>query len=149
MSDLSEIYISVRGEVRGKHKLVPEEVNPLLRAHRRLLEGFKIEERKSDGGLLKIWVQETDEFNSELSDEKTLLFSHKLKIEVYDSLPHSHNNYQHSLQAKIGEGLQKIRLENDGIYSAKITITTTGVKFAGGERTSGRWPVERLAGIGI
>ena len=150
MSDLSEIYISVRGEVRGKHKLVPDEVNPLLQQHRKLLEQFKIEKTENDGKLsLKCWTQDVDEYNGELLDEKTLLFSHKLKINIFSPHPHTHNNYQHSLQVKIAQGLQEIRLENGGIYSAKIVIVTTGIKFSGGERTAGRWPTEKFAGIGI
>ncbi len=146
---LSENYISIRSEVRGSRKLDPLVVNSLLREYRKKLEIFKIEETKSDGGLLKIWVQEVDEFNSELLDEgKTLLFSHQLKINIFDSLPHGFDNHAHRLQAKMGEALEKIQIK-EGKYSQKIIITTTGIKFRGGERTSGRWPKEQLAGLGI
>ncbi len=148
MSDLSEQYVFLRGEVQGKKKLDANVVNPLLREYRKKLEEFKIEETKSDGKLLKIWTQEVDEFNSELLSEKTLLFSHKLRLNIFDPPPHAHNNYAHSIQAKLSEGLRKIRVENGKTYSQKIIIVTTGIKFAGGERT-GRWPVERLAGIGF
>lgn len=149
MSDLSEMHISLRGEVQGKRKLDADVVNPLLREYRKLLEGFKIKETKSNGKLFKMWVQFVDEFNSELSvDKKVLLFSHKLKINVYDPHPHSFNNYAHSIQAKLAEGLKKIRVENGKTYSQKIVVETTGIKFSGSAAT-GRWPVERLAGIGI
>lgn len=149
MPDLSETYISVRGEARGKKKLDVAEVNPLLREYRQKLETFKIEE-KSDGRQFKVWVQECDEFNSELlEDEKTLLFSHKLRLNIFDDLLRSYNNYAHSIQAKLGEALGKIQVENGKTYSQKIVIETTGIKFAGGGRTAGRWPVERLAGIGF
>ena len=146
---LSDQYISLRGEVIGKRKLDAEIVNPLLREYRRLLEKFKVEKTKSDGRLFKIWVQMVDEFNSELSaDSKTLLFSHKLKLTVLDPPPHSHNNYAHSIQVEISKGLDKIRVDNRKPYSQKIIIITTGIKFSGSAAT-GRWPAERLAGIGI
>lgn len=144
-TELSETYISLRSEVRGKKKLDAAEVNPLLRQYRRKLESFKIEESKSDGGLSKIWVQLVEDFTSEILGEgKIVLFSHKLKINIFDSLPHSHNNYAHSLQVKLAEGLGKIYVDNGMTYSQKIFITTTGIKFSGGGRTSGRWPGERL-----
>jgi len=144
-TELSETYISVRSEVRGSRKLIPEIVNPLLREYRRELESFKIEEKKRDGGLSKIWVQLVEDFRSEILGEgKTILFSHQLKINIFDSLPHSHNNYAHSLQVKLAEGLGKIYVDNGETYSRKIFIVTTGIKFAGGERTSGRWPAEGL-----
>jgi hypothetical protein len=144
-TELSETYISLRSEVRGKKKLDAAEVNPLLRQYRRKLEGFKIEEPKSGGGLCKIWVQLVEDFNSEiLAEGKIILFSHQLKINIFDSLPHSHNNYAHSLQVKLAEGLGKIYVDNGMTYSQKIVIVTTGIKFAGGERTSGRWPAEGL-----
>ena len=143
MSDLSEQYISLRGEVQGKRKLDANVVNPLLREYRKKLNDFKIEETKSDGELFKVWVQEVDEFNSELLSEKTLLFSHKLRLNIYDPHPHSFNNYAHSIQAKLAEGLRKIRVEDGKGYYGKIVIVNTGIKFAGGERT-GRWPEEPL-----
>jgi len=148
MSDLSEEYVFLRGEVQGKKKLDANVVNPLLREYRKKLEEFKIEETKSDGELLKIWTQHVDEFNSELLSEKTLLFSHQLKLNIFDPHPHAHNNYAHSIHVKISEGLRKIRVEDGKGYYGKIIILTTGIKFAGGERT-GRWPVERMAGIGV
>ena len=144
-TELSETYISLRSEVRGKKKLDAAEVNPLLRQYRRKLESFKIEESKSGGGRSKIWVQLVEDFTSEILGEgKTILFSHQLKINIFDSLPHSHNNYAHSLQVKLAEGLGKIYVDNGETYSRKIFIVTTGIKFAGGERTSGRWPAEEL-----
>ena len=120
-TELSEAYISLRSEVRGKTKLDPEIVNPLLREYRKKLEAFKIEETKSDGGLSKIWVQLVEDFNSEFMDEgKTILFSHQLKLNIYDSLPHSHNNYAHQLQVKLADGLGKIYVDNGLTYSKKI-----------------------------
>ena len=144
-TELSETYISLRSEVRGKKKLDAAEVNPLLRQYRRKLESFKIEESKSGGGRSKIWVQLVEDFTSEFVGEgKIVLFSHQLKINIFDSLPHSHNNYAHQLQVKLAEGLGKIYVDNGMTYSQKIVIVTTGIKFAGGERTSGRWPAEGL-----
>jgi len=144
-TELSEQYIFIRSEVKGKKKLDPETVNPLLREYRKKLEMFKIEETKSGGGRSKIWVQLVEDFTSEILGEgKTILFSHQLKINIFDSLPHSHNNYAHSLQVKLAEGLGKIYVDNGETYSRKIFIVTTGIKFAGGERTSGRWPAEGL-----
>lgn len=144
-TELSETYISVRSEVRGSRKLIPEIVNPLLREYRKKLESFKIEEKKSNGGMTKIWVQVCEDFTSEFMGEgKTILFSHQLKINIYDSLPHSHNNYAHSLQVRLAKGLEKIYVDNGMTYSQKIFITTTGIKFSGGGRTSGRWPGEQV-----
>lgn len=147
MSDLSEMYIFLRGEVQGKKKLDAKEVNPLLREYRKKLETFRIEEIKSNGKLFKIWTQEVDEYNDELLSEKTALFSYKLKINIYDPHPHTFDNYQHGIQAKLAKGLKKIQVE-DGVYSQKIIIVTTGIKFPGGFG-EGRWPRERIAGIGI
>lgn len=145
MADLSEQYISLRAECRGKKELDANEVNPLLREFRRKLEQFKIDETRSDGKQCKIWTQDVDEFNSELlNDGKTLLFSHKIKLNIFDPHPHSHNNYAHSIQVKIAKGLGKIKLENE-----KIIIVTTGIRFAGDGGGDGRWPAERFAGIGI
>jgi len=143
MPDLSEQYVFLRGEVQGKRKLDANVVNPLLRAYRKKLEEFKIEEKKSDGKLFKIWTQHVDEFNSELLSEKTLLFSHQLKLNIFDPHPHSHNNYAHSIQVKLAEGLRKIRVEDGKGYYGKIIILTTGIKFSGSAAT-GSWPVEPL-----
>lgn len=144
-TQLSETYILVRSEVRGKRRLDPETVNPLLRKYRQKLEEFKIEEQKSDGGRSKIWVQLVEDFKSEILNEgKTLLFSHQLKINIFDSLPHGSNNYAHSLQVKLVKGLGKIELDNGLTYSQKIVVVTTGIKFSGGGRSPGRWPGERL-----
>ena len=96
MEERSEMYIVVRGEVRnkkGRKELDAREVNPMLKEHRQLLNDFKIEETKSDGGMFKVWASDVDEFNYEMLDEKTLLFSHKLKLEIFDTLPHGFNNY--------------------------------------------------------
>ena len=144
MPELSEQYIFVRSEVRGGRKLNAVEVNPLLRKYRKKLQDFIVEE-KSDGKMFKAWTQDVDEFNSELLEEgKTLLFSHKLKINIYDTLLRSFNNYAHSIQAKLAEALEKIQVENEGKLSQKIIIVTTGTKFSGGERSSGRWPSEQM-----
>ena len=142
---LSEQYIFLRSEARGKKKLNAIEVNPFLRKYRRMLESFKIEERKSNGKRFKIWTDNVDEFTSELlNDGKTLLFSQKIKLNIYDPRPHTFNNYMHGIQAKISQGLEKIRMEDE-----KITIVTTGIKFAGGGEGTGRWPMEKTYGIGI
>jgi len=144
-TELSEQYIFIRSEVKGKKKLDPETVNPLLREYRKKLEMFKIEETKSGGGRSKIWVQLVEDFTSEILNEgKTILFSHQLKINIFDSLPHGSDNYAHHLQVKLAEGLGKIYVDNGLTYSQKIFIVTTGIKFSGGGRTSGRWPGERL-----
>lgn len=148
MSELSEQYILLRGEVRGSRKLDAAEVNPLLRKYRKLLEEFKIEEKSDGNKLFKAWAQTVDEFNSELLKEgKTLLFSHQLKINIFDNLLRTFNNYAHSIQAKLGEALEKVRVENEGKYSQKIIILTTGIKFSGGEKSSGRWPSEQMQTI--
>lgn len=143
MSDLSEQYIFVRSEARGKKELNAIEVNPFLRKYRKLLEMFKIEETRHDGKRLKIWTQDVDEFTSELLNKKTLLFSQKLKLNIFDPHPHTFNNYAHSIQAKISQGLQKIELENE-----EIIIVMTGIKFSGGF-AEGKWPMEKMYGIGI
>lgn len=147
---LSEQYIFLRGEVIGKRKLDANVVNPLLREYRRKLESFKVEKTKSDGRPFKIWTDHVDEFTSELSvDSKTLLFSQKLKINVLDKPPHSHNNYAHSIQVEISKGLGRIRVENGETYTRKISITTTGIKFSGGQGTAGRWPAEEIRIVGF
>ena len=144
MPELSEQYIFIRSEVRGGRKLDAIEVNPLLRKYRKKLQDFIVEE-KSDGKMFKAWTQDVDEFNSEFLEEgKTLLFSHKLKINIYDTLLRSFNNYAHSIQAKLAEALEKIQVDNGKTHSQKIIILTTGIKFSGGERSSGRWPSERM-----
>ena len=147
MSASSEQYILIRSEVQGKRKLEPAEVNPLLRLYREKLQNFIIEE-KSDDKMFKCWTQTVDEFCGELLDEKTLLFSHQLKLNIYDNLLTTYDNYAHSIQVKLGEALEKIILDNGKTYSQKIVIRMTGIRFAGGSRSAGRWPVERLAGIG-
>lgn len=147
---LSEQYVLLRGEVIGKRKLDANVVNPLLREYRRKLESFKVEKTKSDGRPFKIWTDHTDEFTSELSvDSKVLLFSQKLKLNILDPHPHSHNNYMYSLEVEISKGLGKIRVENGETYTRKISIITTGIKFAGSQGTSGRWPNEGIRIIGF
>jgi len=156
MSQLSDMYISVRSLASGKKKLDARVLNPLLRQYRKLLEQFKIEEIESDGQLFKVGVQAVDEFAYELLDEKTLLFSHQLKLNVLEPThnPYSPNqpqpNYPSNIYAKFRKVLMEIRLENGSKgYYKKIVIETTGIKFSEGERTTGRWPAERLAGIGF
>jgi len=141
---LSEQYIFLRAECRGKKKLDASVVNPLLRKFRKLLEAFKIEERKSNGKLFKIWTDNVDEFTSELLNKKTLLFRHKIMLNIFDERPHTFNNYMHGIQAKISQGLEKIRMEDE-----EIIILTTGIKFAGDGGGEGRWPMEKTYGIGI
>lgn len=147
MSELSETYILIRSEVKGKRELDANVVNPLIKDYRGKLESFKIEESKSDGGKCKIWVQLVDEFLGELlGDGRTFLFSYQLKINIYDSLPHSPDNYAHRLQCKLAEGLKRIRIEED-THSRRIIIENTGIKFAGGGKSPGRWPQVDRAGI--
>ena len=150
MSDLSEMYIFLRAEVQGKKKLDSNEVNPLLREYRRKLEAFKVEEIRSDGKTTKIRTDYTDEFTYELlNDGKTLLFSYKLKLNIYDPHPHSFNNYAHSIQVKISQGLSDIQVEGGGKgFYGKIIIVTTGIKFPGSAGT-GRWPREEIPIIGF
>lgn len=145
MSDLSEQYIFLRGEVQGKKKLDSNEVNPLLRQYRQLLNDFKVEERRGDGKITKIWTDHVDEFTSELfNDGRNLLFSHKLKINIFDPHPHSFNNYAHSIQIKIS------RLKDIQVEDGRIVIITTGIKFSGcHDGREGRWPMEKMYGIGI
>ncbi|MCK4731586.1 MAG: hypothetical protein KAT65_03925 [Methanophagales archaeon] len=141
MPELSEKYIFIRSEVRGEQKLDAAEVNPLLQQYRRELEKFKIEEPKRNGGLCKTWVQLVEDFKSEILNEgKTLLFSHQLKVNIFDSLPHSHNNYAHSLQVKLAKGIREIYVDNGKTDNQKIFIVTTGIKFSGGVSTEDKWP---------
>ena len=148
---LSERFVLLRGEVQGKRKLDANVVNPLLREYRRKLEKFKIEKTKNDGRPFKIWTDHVDEFNYELSvDGKVALFSQKLKIIVLDKPPHTFNNYAHDVQVEISKGLGKIQVENGETYTRKISIITTGIKFAGGgQGTAGRWPNEGIQIIGF
>lgn len=149
MPELSEVYVTLRGEVQGKRRLNADEVNPLLRQYRQLLGKFKIEKKKDDGGKFQVAADHTDEFNSELLSDKILVFSHKLKLNIYDSYPHGFDNYAHHIQVEIWKGLEKIQVDNRMPYSKKIVVLTTGIQFPGGGKTAGRWPTEEIQVIGF
>lgn len=145
----ADMFVFLRGEIRGKRKLNPVTVNPSLREYRKLLESFKIKETASNGTKLQVSVLDVDEYSDEVLDEKTVLFRFKLKLSVLDTPPRilPQPNYPYNVHMRIREAIMKIKID-EGKYTEKIIILTTGFKLQG-EVGTGRWPTEKMVGIGI
>jgi len=138
--EMSELYIYVLLKARTTGKILkPEIVNRSLTQYNEKLKNLRVEEERRDGKTFKFWVSEIDEFRHESLNEKTLICSRKVKVEIRDPLPHTFNNYSHFIGVRIHRALMGIEVENFQAEKEKITIETIETYIEGCDRT-GRWP---------
>jgi len=143
--ELSDKYLLVRFCARGKN-LRASTTNPGLKQIRRNLENFSFEEKKADGALFKFSVQDVDEFNSQLLNPNLLNCSSKVKLNIYDSYPHSQNNYFHQIQSKIAKELMRIKANNGREKGDEVLVKMEEILPQGGFKGD-RWPSEKISMI--
>lgn len=136
--EMSDLYIFVCLRVTGK-SLEAKATNRVIEQYNSRLRELKIKEQRADGKVFKAWVSDVDEFRHELLNRNMLLCSRKVRFEIRDPLPHSHNNHMHFIQVKIHKALMGLTVKNGTPYNEDILIETTGTHILGNTRT-GRWP---------
>lgn len=139
MNEMSDLYIYVLLRATGK-KLEPKAVNRVIDEYNEKLKNLRVEERREDGKIFKFWAIEIDEFKHELLSKDVLICSRKVKFEVRDPAPHTHNNYAHFVRAKIHKALKELRVESFQKEDESIVVETIETYAEGCDRT-GRWPM--------
>lgn len=138
--EMSELYIYVLLKARTTGKILkPKIVNHSLNEYNAQLKNLRVEEARRDGKTFKFWVTEIDEKRHEALDEKTLICSRKVKLEIRNPLPHSADNYNHRIGVRIHHHLMQLRVEHFQAEKEKIVVETISTHIGEGERT-GRWP---------
>lgn len=145
MPELSEKYLEVLVEIKGKN-LQAKAVNPLIQIYDERLKSLKIREVRSDGKIFRASVCDIDNRNHELLNKDTLICSRQIKFNIFNPFPHSANNGDHLIHARLHKKLMEITVEDAGTpIDAGMTIRTTDTHVAGNFR-KGRWPKDRNFG---
>jgi hypothetical protein len=138
MEEMSDLYIHVLLRATGKN-LKAEVVNKVINEYNKKLKNLRVEEQREDGKTFKFWASEIDDYKHELLSEDMLICSRKVKVEIRNPQPHTHNNYSHFIGVRIHEALMKLKVESFQSDRESIVVETTGTYIEGCDRT-GRWP---------
>ena len=147
MPEMSEKYLEVLLQVSGKN-LDAKVINPLLMQYDDLLKNCKISEQRSDGKTFTARVDHIDDRQHELLDKNTLICSRKIKWNIHDPYPHSHNNHAHFIHVLLHKRLMEIKVESQSPHCGEVMVQTVDTHTPGGSRSK-RWPRDRFAGAGF
>jgi len=141
MPEMSEKYLEILLQVSGRN-LDARVINPLLVQYDDLLQNLKISEQRADGKIFTASVNTVDDRKHELLDKNTLICSRRIKFNIHNPYPHSHNNLEHSIHVLLHKAVMKIEVKLD-TSEGEIIVRTIDTHTSGGSRNK-RWPMSEV-----